>query len=100
MEESTRKRLEQLRSMTELGLFGEKAQSVANKWAHIPPGVPFALNYIHDFYNGGVSAEYLPVIDTIIQYIVIAYRDSKRVNVRAATALLESMIRDYPDIPD
>jgi hypothetical protein len=102
MDESTKRRIEQLRQMTVEGLFGEEAQGNAEKWKDIPVGVPYSLNYVQDFYHirSENDAMMKNPMNLVIQYIIVAYRDAKRINPEVANALLNSMIADYPDIPD
>lgn len=102
MDEATKRRLEQMRQMTEEGLFGEESQQNAERWKDIPAGVPYSLNYVQDFYHirNDDDATMKNPMNIIIQYIIVAYRDAKRHSPEVAIALLTSMIDDFPDIPD
>ncbi len=102
MDESVKRRLEQLQQMTIDGLFGEEAQQNAEKWKNIPAGVPYSLNYVQDFYHIRDENDEIMKnpMNIIIQYIIVAYRDAKRHSPEVANALLTSMIVDFPGIPD
>lgn len=102
MDDETKRRIDQLREMSDLGLYGEKAKHEQARHAAMTPA-DAAIDSAKRFWSVPDDEDEQLVVKAQWNHAVlllICYRDAKRRSPEVARALLHSMIEDYPSFPN
>ncbi|MCK4394688.1 hypothetical protein KAX17_17440 [Candidatus Bipolaricaulota bacterium] len=102
MKDMHKQLLEQVVEMAEEGKFGESIKAVRKEYEQLPVGIATLLKCVTDAYadKHGINKEILQLRDLFCQLLVATYRDAARREPDVALALVHSLIRDYPGVPE
>jgi hypothetical protein len=103
MNSELKKRLLQLHTQSEAGMFGSKAQAAASEYKNLQDkGMQVFLKLVEDFYSVPKETEEDQMIanlsDLFCQLIIVVYREAKKQDEEIALAFANSFIKDFPNV--
>lgn len=101
MDEELKRRLTQIGRMSASGKLGEDIQTSAQEYQLTPDGMPVFLKIIDDFYQRKETdgdKQIQQIADLFSQLIIVVYRDSKQKDAKVAKSIVNSFIKDFPDV--
>lgn len=105
MKASRKKLLEQFSTMGESGAFGDEIKISRDEYNSLPTDIAIFLKVIIDYRQETLKhSEFIEgteeIRETFLKYIIVAYREAKRVDSDIALSIINSFIGDYPGVEE